>query len=225
MHTAPLSRSAIFLLLFVFVRKPRIALRSPSPVKCLRAAPVLAELRASPYSAAGAAPKNGALDSGSLRATQGLRTNVAAVETLLTSEKMGMLLFCRQPGFTGNRLEQREELGASSRPPFWLVNTKSEPSSGRCRSHSRTAGPKQSAFGGFAPFSPLRPLPGGRRSAAARRALRTAPLSRQTVKHVCHSPRFHSRPATLPPASVLSFSTSPAVFVRLRGPMKNKNSR
>jgi len=35
---------------------------------------VLATLRASPYSAADATPNPGALDSGSLRATQGLRT-------------------------------------------------------------------------------------------------------------------------------------------------------
>lgn len=62
------------LLLSFSVREPRIALHSPTPVKCLRAALVLAALCASPYSSACAAPKSSALDSGSLCATQGLRT-------------------------------------------------------------------------------------------------------------------------------------------------------
>src|ERR1700691_5455231 len=55
-------------------------------------------------------------------------------------------------------------------------------------------------------FSPLRPPPDGRRLAARLgRAFPTAPGSRPTnPTPVCHSPRFHSRPATLPPASVLS---------------------
>src|SRR5438876_9020434 len=45
---------------------------------------------------------------------------------------------------------------------------------------------------------PLQPPPGVRRSAAARAVARAdAPVSRQTIKRVCHAPRRHSRPATL----------------------------
>src|ERR1039457_5723564 len=52
------------------------------------------------------------------------------------------------------------------------------------------------------------PGPGG--------VLRTASVSRQTKpKPVCHSPRFHSRPATFTSLRSLPF-TVPSVFVRWR---------
>src|SRR5271165_3897176 len=48
------------------------------------------------------------------------------------------------------------------------------------------------------------------------RALRTAPVSRQTKPNpVCHSPRFHSHPATLTSLRSVPF-TVPSVFVRWR---------
>src|SRR5580658_2221792 len=56
------------------------------------------------------------------------------------------------------------------------------------------------------------------------RAFRTAPVSRQTnPNRVWHSPRFPSRPATLPPAFVLSLRPCRLVFPRCRsGERKNK---
>ena len=66
-------------------------------------------------------------------------------------------------------------------------------------------------------FPPLRLGSGGRRSPPRLgRELRTAPVSRQTKpKPVCHSPRFHSHPATFTSLRSVSF-TVPSVFVRWR---------
>src|SRR5882724_8052742 len=49
------------------------------------------------------------------------------------------------------------------------------------------------------------------------RASRTAPVSRQTNPNpVWHEPRFHSRPATLPPGSVRPFHPFRLVLSRCR---------
>ncbi len=50
-----------------------------------------------------------------------------------------------------------------------------------------------------------------------------APVSRQTMKRVCHTPRRHSHPATLLRLRSVPF-TVPACFVRCRS-VKNKTSR
>jgi hypothetical protein len=56
------------------------------------------------------------------------------------------------------------------------------------------------------------------------RALRTAPVSRQTKpKPVCHSPRFHSHPAIFTSLHSVPF-TVPSVFVRWRSSEEQKQA-
>src|SRR5271157_3884636 len=56
------------------------------------------------------------------------------------------------------------------------------------------------------------------------RVLRTAPVSRQTKPNpVCHSPRFHSHPATCTSLRSVPF-TVPYVFVRWRSSEEQKQA-
>ena len=79
---------------------------------------------------------------------------------------------------------------------------------------------------GCAVFAPLRPPPGGRRLAAARTDVsdRAGFAPNHEPKAVCHEPRFPSRPATLPPASVLPLPRS-ALFFPAAALVKKKTSR
>jgi hypothetical protein len=77
---------------------------------------------------------------------------------------------------------------------------------------------------GFASF-PLRPLPGGRHSAAARTAVSDGVGSRQTTPNtVWHSPRSHSRPATLLRPPFCPFHRS-ALFLPAAAQVKEETSR
>ena len=70
--------------------------------------------------------------------------------------------------------------------------------------------------GSLRPFFHLSPS-AGRRSAVARAVARAdAPVSRQTIRRVWHTPRRHSRPATLLRLRS-ALCPVPAVFVRIRG--------
>jgi hypothetical protein len=80
------------------------------------------------------------------------------------------------------------------------------------------------SLGGYASSLPLRIVRVDAAQPRLGRSLRTAPVSRQTKPNpVCHSPRFHSHPATLTSLRSVPF-TVPSVFVRWRSSEEQKQA-